>query len=425
MITLEATRDLVLSACSPLRSRSLPTAGVLGLVTDGPLVAPWPVPSFVNSAMDGFALRSADLGTVPTELRVVADIPAGAPWAGTLRAGEAARIMTGAPLPDGADAVCPVEQTRAGSGPATVGILAPVGPGRHVRHPGEDVRQGDLVIDTGTLLSPAHLGLLASLGIDRVRAVPRPTVGVLSTGDELTTLPGPPTAGRIRDANRPALLAALAEAGCLPVDLGIVPDDGDRLAAALLDGARRCDALVTSGGVSVGDHDLTRLVLERLCGPSTRWLQVALKPGKPFAFGTLPRTGQPLFGLPGNPVAALVVFALIVRPALRHLAGHRPVLPPTLRATASAPIPRRPDGKLHAVRALATVDADGRLTVAPSPHQGSHLLRTMADANALVLLPDGPGVEAGAPVEVLLQSLDRTQPETASGLPAGLALALR
>ena len=407
MISLDAAQQLVLSACLPMPARTVSPNDALGCVTGAVVVADSPVPWFANSAMDGFALRSQDVVAVPARLQVVASIAAGDMCHRPLQPGEAARIMTGAPLPEGADAVCPVEQTGDGHDPASVEVLVRTGRGTNVRYPGEDVRPGDRVIEPGTQLSPAHLGLLASLGVEQLAVVPSPRVGVLSTGDELTTGPGPLAPGKIRDANRHALLAAVRQMGCVPVDLGVVGDDEQLVSLALAEGALACDAIVTSGGVSVGDFDVMRVVLQNACGGTMRWLQISMKPGKPFAFGTLDASRTPVFGLPGNPVSALVSFELIVRPALRQLGGHRLLHHPVLCATATSPISRKRDGKLHVIQVTAAVDGNGHLCIRPVGQQASHLLRAMADANALVLLPDGEGVDAGETVDVLLPAINR------------------
>jgi molybdopterin molybdotransferase len=236
------------------------------------------------------------------------------------------------------------------------------------------------------------------VGATTVDAVPRARVGVLSTGDELTSAPGDLRPGQIRDSNRPMLLALVAQAGWTPVDLGSAPDDEAAITAAVERGVADCDAILTSGGVSVGDFDYVKVVLDRL--GDMHWWQVAVKPAKPLAFGTVGST--PVFGLPGNPVSAMVSFELFARPALRQMTGHRDLYRPELPAIADEPLRRHPDGKLHLVRVVATTDDDGRLHVRSSGGQGSHLLRAMALANALALLPDGDGVDAGATVKVVL-----------------------
>jgi len=272
------------------------------------------------------------------------------------------------------------------------------GPGEHVRGPGEDLRRGQTLFDAGTVLTPAHLGVLASVGCRTVTVVPAARVGVLSTGDELVAGGGPLRPGQIRDSNRPTLLALTAQAGCLPVDLGLVGDDETALADAVTRGVDTCDALVTSGGVSVGDFDYVKAVLDRL--GTMKWWQVAVRPAKPLAFGSI--GGTPVFGLPGNPVSSMVSFELFARPALRQMMGHTVVDRPRVTAIADEPLLRRGDGKLHLVRVVAARGDDGGWHVRSSGGQGSHVLSAMARANALALLPDGDGVAPGATVDVML-----------------------
>jgi molybdenum cofactor synthesis domain-containing protein len=251
-------------------------------------------------------------------------------------------------------------------------------------------------------VGPAEVGVLASLGFERVRAHPRPRVGVLSTGDELHHGPGPLGPGRIRDSNRHLLLAQVALAGCRPVDLGIVGDDTGAITAALSEGARDCDALVVSGGVSVGDRDLVKVVLAELAGGEMRSMQVAIKPAKPLAFGVLAERRVPVFGLPGNPVSALVSFELFARPGLRRLAGDRRINRPVVAGRAEHHFLRRPDGKLHFRQVAARRDAQGVVWAASVEGTHSHRLSAMTNANALAILRDGDGVREGEPVDLLL-----------------------
>jgi molybdopterin molybdotransferase len=308
--------------------------------------------------------------------------------------------MTGAALPRGADAVCMVEHTRTEEGFVTIDEA--VGHGTNVRPAGDDIAAGDEVFVAGAQLSAAHIGVLASLGMNDVLVYPRPRVGVLSTGDELVSGPGALPLGKVRDSNRPALLAQVMTDGFAPVDLGHAPDEPDALAKALQEGAQECDALLTSGGVSVGDRDFVRTVLEKLGGQRARWLQVAVRPGKPFAFSTLPPKWAPVFGLPGNPVSALVSYELFARPSLRLMAGQENLDRPRLVARAAVDLLRQPDGRLHLVRVQATASGDGTLQVRPSGGQSSHQLHALASANALAFLPDGEGVAAGEIVEVMV-----------------------
>jgi molybdenum cofactor synthesis domain-containing protein len=254
--------------------------------------------------------------------------------------------------------------------------------------------------------------VLSSVGVESLLVQPSPTVGVLSTGDELVTTAGALAPGKIRDANRPALLAQLETDGFGALDLGMAGDDEATLAALLKDAASRCDAVVTSGGVSVGDRDVLKLVLEKLSGATMRSMQVAIKPAKPLAFGVLEATGTPVFGLPGNPVSALVSYELFVRPALRSMAGSAVLDRPRLAAVADVDLPRTRDGKLHLIRVTARAGDDGLVRVRMSGGQGSHMLRAMAESNALALLPDGDGVRCGEHVEVLLLDADRLSAST-------------
>jgi molybdenum cofactor synthesis domain-containing protein len=369
-------------------------------VAAAPLEAEERVPPFANTAMDGYAVRAVDTAGAPVRLRVVGTLAAGAAPAREVGPGEAIRIMTGAPMPPGADAVVMVERTRPGDAGDEVVIDVEASRGDHVRHAGEDVEEGDVVVDAGTVLRPAHLGVLASVGYQRVPVHPRVSVGVLSTGDELVEGSAPLAPGQIRDSNRPMLRALAEEAGAVPVDLGHASDDADALAAVLRDGAAGCDALLTTGGVSVGDFDHMKRVLAHI-GRMDAW-QVAIRPAKPLAFGVV--DGTPVFGLPGNPVSALVSFELFARPALRKMMGHVALGRPEVRAVADDGLARRPDGKIHFVRVIAAYGEDGRVHVCSAGGQASHQLRATAAANALAVVPDGDGVAPGGDVRVLLLS---------------------
>ena len=316
--------------------------------------------------------------------------------------------MTGAALPGGADAVCMVEHTRDQDEWAFIDEA--VRAGANVRLRGDDIAPGAEVFAAGAVVRPAHIGVLASIGVGEVAVYPRPVVGVVSTGDELTSGAGPLAPGKIRDSNGPSLLAQLCVDGFSSLDLGQAADEPDVIAALVQDALQRCDAVLTTGGVSVGDRDFVKMVLEKLGGQRSRWMQVAVRPGKPFAFSTLPPNGAPVFGLPGNPVSALVSYQLFARTALRFMSGHDILERPHLRATAEADLPRSPDGRLHVVRVHARTGADGELVVRSSGGQGSHQLRALAGANALAFVPDGEGVRAGDSVEVVLLDLDDLAP---------------
>jgi molybdopterin molybdotransferase len=402
VIPLQEAQRYVLSRCDRLPPDWLPLDIALGCVTASAVVATEPVPAFVNSSMDGYAVRAVDTRGAPVTLSVVGVIMAGAVFEGKVGCQEAARIMTGAPLPAGADAVCMVEDTVTDPDEhVTIGHR--VEPGQFVRQPGRDVAAGDLLAPIGTVLSPAHLGVLANQGVEQVLVYPRPRVGVLSTGDELFSGPGPLPPARIRDGNRQTLLALARQEGWHTYDLGAVGDDEADLVEVLTgEAASACDAVITSGGVSMGDLDLVRVVLEKLGDESTRWMQVAIRPAKPFAFTTLTCSGTRVFGLPGNPVSAMVSFELCVRPAVRKLGGHRDLHHPVISARAQGDLLRNPDGKLHLLRGRLTMDRGGAWSAHTADAQESHQLRAMADANALILVPDGEGIQAGERVEALL-----------------------
>jgi len=395
----------------------VPVADALGLVTASEIISSEAIPQFANTAMDGFAVRSADVVDAPCELRVVETIAAGHAPQVTVGPGEASRIMTGAIIPPGADAVVMVERTSlvtpsstanpnstaadgsaSGNGAAeTVRVEVSVPPGNHVRPVGDDLHAGTHVFAAGTELTAGHLGVLCSLGMTEVEVFPRLRVGVLSTGDELVDDGSPLRPGQIRDSNRRTLLALAQRVDVVPVDLGLAPDDPDEIETAITTGVQTCDVIVTSGGVSMGDFDYVKAVLDRV--GDMRWMQVAIKPAKPLAFGTV--GDVPVFGLPGNPVSSMVSFELFARPGLRSMMGHPDPVRPTVEATAAEALPRRADGKTHFMRVLAT-PADGGVEVRSAGGQGSHMLWAMAKANALAVVPDGDGVRAGGSVEVLL-----------------------
>jgi molybdenum cofactor synthesis domain-containing protein len=407
MIAVTEARRFVLSACGALTPKRVALTDASGHVLAETVLATDAVPPFANSAMDGYAVRTADTVPPSARLRVVGSVMAGDDPKTFVSAGESVRIMTGAPLPPGADAVCMFERTSVEEGGSIVIVEESVEPGANVRNAGEDSAPGDEVFGPGTYLGPAHMGVLSSLGVERLLVHPCPTVGVLSTGDELVTTTGALAPGKIRDANRPVLLAQLGADRFGVVDLGIAGDDEAGLAALLENAASVCDAVVASGGVSVGDRDVMKAVLEKLGGGSMRSMQVAIKPARPFAFGVLEATGAPVFGLPGNPVSALVSYELFVRPALRSMAGCSVLDRAHLAAVAEVDLPRRRDGKLHLLWVTARTGADGVLRVRLSGGQRPHMLRAMAQSNALALLPDGDGVCAGGHVEVLLLDADR------------------
>jgi molybdopterin molybdotransferase len=395
MLSLDEALARITEAVPVLPPVELDFRAAAGLVLAEPIEADSDLPAWPNSGMDGWAVRAADTdgatGEAPARLRIAGDLPAGRAADTPVRPGEAIRIMTGAPIPPGADAVAIVEVSRTEGD--VVLLSEAVRAGANIRRAGENVRAGETVLEPGHPLRPADVGLLASLGRTRVRVHPRPRVGVLSSGDELVppeTAPGP---GQIRDSNRFTLIAHLASLGFPTVDLGNSPDREAELADLFRRGAASCDVLVSSGGVSVGDYDLTKTVLSRL-GTMNFW-RVAIRPGKPLAFGFV--DGTPVFGLPGNPVSSLVVLDQLVRPALRRMAGHGRLVRPTWRATLEEPIRRAP-GRTEFLRAVIRWDG-GRFVARSTGPQGSGILKSLSRANGFLVIPPEV-VELPAGIEV-------------------------
>ncbi|MFI5272146.1 MAG: gephyrin-like molybdotransferase Glp [Ktedonobacterales bacterium] len=398
MLSVDEARERILAHFAPLPAEDVPLPAALGRVLAADAVAQEALPAFANTAMDGYAVRSTDTlsaaaGT-PVRLRLAGAVPAGSVYPGTLAPGEAVRILTGAPLPDGADAVLEQERTRAGEG--WVELLAPAPAGTNVRYPGEDVRPGTVLAPRGTELGPAEIALLAALGVHPVRVTRRPRVAVLSTGDELAPLGEAPRRGQIRESNGPYLLAAVQRAGAEALPLGIARDREDELRAKLAE-ARQADLILTSGGVSVGDYDLVKQILAEQ-GTMEFW-RVRLRPGKPLAFGFLGTT--PLLGLPGNPVSAAVTFELFGRPAIRTLLGaaqvERPVVDVVLEGEAIERADRR-----QFIRARLE-SRNGTLVARPTGAQGSHILSSLRGATALLVVFEGEGfVHAGEHLPALL-----------------------
>jgi molybdenum cofactor synthesis domain-containing protein len=402
---LDDTRAAILAAVAPLPVVDVPLADAVGLVLAEAVVADEPVPPFANTAMDGYAVRAADTDgasdDAPVRLRVVDELPAGRAPSTPVGSGEAIRIMTGAPMPDGADAIVMVERTqRDGDDGVLIGAVATVGD--HVRRPGGDLGAGEVAFTAGTVVGPAHVGVLASIGAATVRVHRRVRVGVLSTGDELVPIDGGPLApGQIRDSNRPMLVALARDAGAEVVDLGLARDDEDSIVGVLEQALADCDAILTSGGVSVGDYDYVKAALDRF--GVLEWRQVAIKPAKPLAFGVL--QGVPVFGLPGNPVSSLVSFELFARPALRRMMGHDDVRRPEVTARAAHAFRRRPDGKIHLDRVrVEWHERDGwsGYVAASTGDQASNVLSATAAANAFALIPDGEGIPEGDELTVML-----------------------
>ncbi len=378
---------------APLAPELLPLTRALARVLSDDFAAPFDVPPADNSAVDGYAVGSADIPARGTrDLVVIGDLAAGFVFEGKLGAGQALRIMTGAPMPAGADTVYPQEVVQRGSDSIRVG---PIDKGANVRLAGEDVRMGEVVIEAGSVLRPQEIGLMASLGAWQVSVRRRPRVALLSTGDEVAEPGTPRRPGQIYDANRFTLRGSIEQCGGEVIDLGIVPDVRDTLRASLEDAARAADVVVTSGGVSVGVYDLVKDVLQEL-GAIDFW-QVAMQPGRPFAVG---RIGSALFfGLPGNPVASLLSFLLFVRPALYKLAGRRRLFPETWQARALEPM-RKKTGRTEYKRGILAF-RDGDWEVCTTGPQGSGILSSMVAGNCFVVLEEARGdVKAGERVTV-------------------------
>ncbi len=398
MLSVEEARERVLARFQPLAAEEVPLTEALGRVLAIDAVAREASPPFANSAMDGYALRSLDTRAAtpdtPVSLRLAGEVPAGNVYAGEVGPGEAVRILTGAPVPAGADAV--IQQELVSVAGDAVTLEAPVAVGNNIREAGEDARPGTLLARAGTELGPAEIALLASLGVSPARVTRRPRVAILATGNELERLGEPLRPGQIYDSNTPYLIAAVTRAGATPVSLGVARDLEDDLRAKL-GAARGFDLLLTSGGVSVGDYDLVKRVLSER-GSMTFW-RVRLKPGKPLAFGAL--DGTPLLGLPGNPVSAAVTFELFGRPAIRRMLGAAQVERPEVEVVYEGRDLRRGDRRQYVRVRLAS--RGGRLVARDTGEQESHLISSLQGATALLIAPEGEGViRAGELARALL-----------------------
>jgi molybdopterin molybdotransferase len=396
----------VLADLRPAEPVAVPLLDALGLVCAEDVTAPLSLPRFDNSAMDGYAVRLADvLGAgeeAPVVLPVVGQIGAGQAGPSSIAPGQVAKIMTGAPVPDGADAVVPYEWTDRGAD--TVRITRAPSERQHIRPAGGDVTEGDHLIAAGTRLGPRHLGLLASVGRPDVSVHPRPRVLILSTGSELRDPGQPLGADSIYDGNSYLLAASARRFGATDVRIGIVPDDQDAFLALLHERLDEADVVVTSGGVSQGDFDIVKAALRTL---GTVWFGgVAMQPGKPQGFGVVGERRVPIFTLPGNPVSSYISFELFVRPALRTLMGLAPAAEPTTTATLEGSVSSL-SGKRQFLRGRFSREADGpTVTVRPIGGTGSHLVGDLAASNALIVVPEElTALEPGAQVQVVL--LDR------------------
>lgn len=413
MITVEEALAEILRHVQPLEPEQVPILEALGRVLAEEIVSDTDLPPFDNSAMDGYAVRSADVAAAtrgaPVRLDVLGSVAAGYESRMSLEPGTAIRIMTGAPLPAGADAVVPFEdtsdfdRTRAArlSAPAShIGVRKAVRSRDHVRPAGEDVRRGERVMARGRLIRPQEIGVLASLGHEAILVHRRPRVAILATGDELLDVGAPLLPGKIRNSNEYTNAALVTRTGGIPIRLGIARDTADELTSKIRRGLElNADLFLTSGGVSVGDYDVVKDVLD-MEGQMQFW-QVSMKPGKPLAFGLL-HGGVPLIGLPGNPVSAMVSFEQFARPAILKMLGHSDLAKPTVRAIAAEPLTN--SGRRGFVRVIVS-QHDGVYRARTTGEQGSGVLTSMAKANGLAIVPEGTYlVEEGS--EVAVQMLD-------------------
>ncbi|UCG24940.1 MAG: molybdopterin molybdotransferase MoeA [Chloroflexota bacterium] len=392
-ISVKEALELILGEVGALPAEEIPLVATLDRVLAGPILASDQLPPFANSAMDGFALRAADVRSTssdsPTILKVIGDIAAGSAPDVVVVPGTATRIMTGAPVPAGADAVIPVEDTSESRGqawqppPAQVTVYRSVSEGDYVRQAGEDVQVGNTVLKTGTRIRPQEIGLMAALGVASAEVVRRPRVGILATGDELIGVDDSLSKGKIRNSNSFAQAAQVIEAGGSPVVLGVARDSESDLRDRLREGLDKgVDVFVSSAGVSVGAYDVVKHLLAT--EGHIRFWRVRMRPGKPLTYGHY--GGVRYFGLPGNPVSAMVSFERFVRPALLKMGGHADLARPTVSVRLDGEIDS--DGRESYVRACVQSSADGYVAT-PTGLQGSHMMTSLTEANALVIVPEG------------------------------------
>jgi molybdopterin molybdotransferase len=390
-------REFIARFLSPVTAiEQLHIRAALGRVLAGNVISPLDVPSHDNSAMDGYAVRHADLKSDgEVTLHVIGSSFAGAPFSGSLQPGSCVRIMTGGVVPAGADTIVMQEHVTASEDKVKIGAGHKLG--QNLRRAGEDLKTGQIALQRGMLLRPAEIGLIASLGIGEVAVYRKLRVAFFSTGDELRSIGTPLGAGQIYDSNRYTIHGMLTRLGCEVIDMGVVRDDPALIEQAFGTAARSADVVITSGGVSVGEADFVKALLEKL-GEVVFW-KIAMKPGRPLAYGRL--LGAHFFGLPGNPVSVMVTFYQFVRDALLKLSGRDPVPPlPSFKVPCTSSLRKAP-GRTEFQRGVLTQDASGDWSVRVTGEQGSGILRSMSEANCFIILPEAQGnVASGTMVDV-------------------------
>jgi molybdopterin molybdotransferase len=411
MLSVEQAFQRIMACFGPLESVETPLLDTLGQVLAEDINSPLDLPPLANSAMDGYAVRDEDIRGAskqsPRTLNVIGLAAAGQVSSQTVGPGTAIRIMTGAPIPGGADTVVPFEETdevqrrESGSPLDQVAIFAGLPPGRNVRPAGEDVRRGQHVLESGTVVRPSEIGVMASLGLEKVRVIRRPVVSILATGDELVSTGQPLERGKIFDSNSFSVTASVVASGGVPRILGIARDNLEDLHRKLAETAGS-DLIITSAGVSKGDYDIVKDVLTQR-GDMNFW-SVRMRPAKPLAFGHLREDGGrpvPLLGLPGNPVSALVAFEMFARPAIHLMLGKRRVARPVVEGVLTGPIDN-PDGRRVYAR-VGVTRRDGTYYASPTGPQGSNILTSMSRANGLAICPEElPGKGAGEKVQIIM-----------------------
>ncbi len=399
MIKIEEALKIILNHIKEGPEAVVGIEEAFGLVLADDVLSRNNVPPFNNSAMDGYAVKHSDtIGSSakkPVKLKILEDVPAGHIPTETVREGYATKIMTGAPIPTGADAVIIVEETEEKDG--FVYCYAEVGQGENIRRAGEDVKEGEMVLPRSTVIRPQEMGMLAAIGMTEVSVIKRPSVAILATGSELVEANRSPGPGQVRNCNNSSLIGLVKKYGGIPANLGLARDDAEELRKKLV-AASEHDIVITSGGVSVGEHDLVKKILAEL-GAEMKFWKVCMKPGKPLAFGII--NSKPVFGLPGNPVSVIVSFEQFVRPAILKMMGRKKIRKPTITAILEDGIEKSAD-RVHLIRAKIN-KRDGKYYVSQTGPQGSGILRSLVLADGLIILSkETTHVKAGEEVSVMM-----------------------